>query len=119
MSIYEELRDNVAKPLLEEFKQGSISLIQRVAGAGALDDPGTATETTVTLDAVAKGVSFKFVRDGFAASTDLVVTAAIVDGITPTKNDFITIDGVRHKIIEDISPPAAGSRVVWKFIVRK
>lgn len=119
MSIYEELRDTVAKPLLKEFKQGSISLIQMTPGSGPIDNPGPATQTTISLDAVAKGVSFKYVRDGFATSTDLIVTAAIVDGITPTKNDFIEIDGVRHKIIEDISPPAAGSRVVWKFIVRK
>lgn len=119
MSIYDELRDTVAKPLMKEFKQGSISLILNVASAGPIDDPGAPTETTVALDAVASGVTFKYVRDGFAVATDIIVTAAIVDGITPTKNDFIEIDGVRHKIIEDISPPAAGSRVVWKFIVRK
>lgn len=119
MSIYDEMRDTVAKPLMKEFKQGAISLIQVVAASGPIDNPGTPTETSIELDAVATGVTFKFVRDGFATATDLIVTSATVDGITPTKNDFIEIDGIRHKIIEDISPPAAGSRVVWKFIVRK
>lgn len=119
MSIYDEMRDQVAKPLLKEFKQGTVELVQRVQGTGTIDDPGAATEVFTPLDAVVRGVSLKYMRDGFAVSTDLVVTAALVDEITPTRNDFIEIDGVRHKIIQDISPPAAGSRVVWKFIVRK
>ena len=118
MSIYDELRP-VAAEILKEFKQGSIKLVRRVAGSGPIDNPGAATETEIDLDAVAKGVTFRYVKDGFALATDLIVTSAAVDGITPTKNDFIDIDGTRYKIVEDISPPAAGTRVVWKFIVRK
>lgn len=118
MSIYDELKP-VADAILSEFKQGTVKLVRLVAGAGAVDDPGSATETETDLNAVAKGVTFKYVRDGFALSTDLIVTCAALDGVTVTKNDFIDIDGTRYKIVEDISPPAAGTRVVWKFIVRK
>jgi hypothetical protein len=118
MSIYDELKP-LAAEILGEFKQGTIKLVRRVAGAGPIDNPGAATETETTLDAVAKGVTFRYVKDGFALSTDLMVTSAVVDGVTPTKDDFIDIDGTRYKIVEDISPPAAGTRVVWKFIVRK
>lgn len=118
MSIYDELRP-VAAEILSQFKQGDIKLIRRVAGAGPIDDPGAATETQIDLDAVSQGVSFRYVKDGFALSSDLIVTASVVDGVTPTKDDFIDIDGTRYKIVEDISPPAAGTRLVWKFIVRK
>lgn len=118
MSIYDDLRP-VADEILGEFKQGTISLVQLTAGTGAADNPGAPTETTHALNATIKGVSFKYVKDGFALSTDLMVNAAPIDGVTPSKNDFIVIDGQRYKIIEDLSAPAAGTRVVWKFLVRK
>jgi len=43
----------------------------------------------------------------------------VVSGVTPNMRDFIEVDGERLKIVQDISTPAAGVRVVWKFIVRK
>jgi hypothetical protein len=118
MTIYDDLKPVVTE-LLGEFKQGTINLIQITSGTGAADDPGAPTETTHALSATVKGVSFKYVRDGFALSSDLVVIAAVVEGITPSKNDFIDIDSIRYKIIEDMSVPAAGTRVAWKFLVRK
>lgn len=118
MTIYDELQP-VAAELLKEFKQGTIQLIQLTPGTGPADNPGPATEVITDLDAVAKGVSFKYVKDGLALSTDLQVTSAIVAGIVPNGRDFITIDGARFKIVEILPVPAAGTRVVWKFIVRK
>ena len=53
MSIYDELKP-LAAEILSQFKQGDIKLIQRVAGTGPVDDPGTATETQVDLDAVSE-----------------------------------------------------------------
>lgn len=118
MSIYDELKPVVSE-LLAEFKQGTIQLVQLTSGAGSPDDPGAPTETVIELDAVARGASFKYVKDGFAVATDLEVTAAVIDGVTPSKNDFIVIDGQRYKIIEDLRVPAAGTKVAWKFLVRK
>lgn len=118
MSIYDEMKP-VATALLAEFKQGIITLLQLVPGTGAADEPGAAVESSYTLNATVKGAPFKYVKDGFAVATDLLVTAAIIEGVTPSKNDFIVIDGERCKIIEDLSVPAAGVKVVWKFLVRK
>lgn len=118
MTIYEELKP-VASALLKEFKQGVMTLIKITPGAGPADNPGQPVETPYTLDAVAHGASFKFVRDGFATSSDLEVTVAVLDGVKPEINDFIVIDSIRYKIIHDVSVPAAGTRVAWKFIVRK
>jgi hypothetical protein len=118
MSIYDDLQP-VASELLAEFKQGTISLIQSVPGDGDDDDPGEPATTTTELDATVVGAPFKYVQAGFAVASDMLVTAAVVVGITPDKNDFIVIDGVQYKIIQDVSKPAAGTRVVWKFLVRK
>lgn len=116
MNIYEELQP-VASELMKEFKQGEINLIS-VTSSGSADAP-TNTETVVPLDATAKGITFQYVKMGFNIKTDMIVTAAVVAGVTPTAKDFITIDGVRHKILKDLTPPAAGTRVVWKFIVQR
>lgn len=118
MSIYDEMRA-ISQTLFPEFKQGTISLVQVTPGAGAIDNPGTPTEVTTNLNATASGSIFKYVSQGLALITDMLVVAAPVDGITITKNDFIVIDGKRCKIIEDVSKPAAGVIAVWKFIVRK
>lgn len=119
MSIYDEMKV-ISTELLGEFKHGTIKLIQIIPASGPDDNPGTPTENSYVLSAVTKdSVPFKYLRDGFATSSDFMVIAAIIDGVTPTKNDFIEIDGVRYKIIADMTVPGAGTRVVWKFIVRK
>lgn len=117
-SVYDELQA-VAGEILGEFKQGAISLVQETPGSGPADDPGEPTVVTTALDAVASGVSWQYQQQGFNTETDLTVTAAVVAGITPSVNDSVTIDGSSYKIVKDISPPAAGTRVVWKFIVRR
>lgn len=118
MTIYDDIRADIAD-IMDEVKQGTIQLIQVTAGAGAIDNPGAPTETTHTLAATAKGVRFKYVRDGLAVSSDLEVVAAPIDGVTPSLRDFVSIDGTRYKIVHDISAPSAGTIIVWKFIVRK
>lgn len=118
MSIYDELQ-NVASEILGEFSQGKIEYVKITPGNGTADNPGTPTETKYTLSAVARGVSTKYVMSGLAVMSDKTVSCAVVEGLTPSNADFIDIDDERYKIIEDISSPAAGTRVAWKFIVRK
>lgn len=121
MTFYGEMQ-NLANELLSDadFKQGTIEYVRLVPGSGPIDNPGTSTFVKTELPGgVVKGVSFKYVKDGLALSTDLTVTVPVHPDITVNMRDFIDIDGVRHKIVQDISSPAGGTRVVWKFIVRK
>lgn len=118
MTIYTDLQ-SLAGVLLQDFKQGTVKLIKITVGTGPADNPGSNTETTYTLDATVRGVSDKVIARSFAFASDLEVCAAVIDGVTPDEEDFIEIDSVRYKIVQDISPPAAGTKVVWKFIVRK
>lgn len=118
MSIYDDLGPVVTE-IFQEFKQGTINLIKITPGAGPIDNPGAATETSYSLNGTVNGVSKEFVALGFAVSSDLEVKAAPLAGVTVTEKDFITIDGVRYKIIKDMSTPAAGVKLAWKFIVRR
>jgi hypothetical protein len=115
---YDEMQ-KIASDVLKDFKQGVIKYIDIVPTSGPADEPGAPTVVEYELDAVAKGVSYKFVKDGLALSTDLTVTSAVLSGLTPNLRGFIEIDGNRYKIVQDISTPAAGTRAVWKWIVRK
>jgi hypothetical protein len=115
---YDDMQ-KIASDVLKEFKQGTIRYIDIVPGSGPADEPGAPTKTAYDLDAVAKGVSYKFVKDSLALSTDLTVTAAVQSGFTPNMRGLVEIDGVEYKIVQDISTPAAGTRAVWKWIVRK
>ena len=117
-SFYQEMQ-NISSELMEEFKQGTIQYIDVSSSGGTPDEPGAVVQTPYDLNATVKGVSFKYVKDGLALSTDLTVIAAIRSDVTPNMKGFISIDGVKHKIIQDISTPAAGIRTVWKWIVRK
>jgi hypothetical protein len=119
MTIYDEVRPVIAE-LMGEFKQGVIQYIKLTPAAGPQDEPGAPTETAYTLDAVTpvKGASYKFVQSGLAVATDSMVTCSLVAGLTLDMKDFITINGVRFKIIA-INPIPLADPVAWQFIVRK
>ena len=89
MTFYKEMQ-NIVKGVLNEFNQGSIKLVQLVESPnGSPDKPGDMQERVYNLKGSVKGVN------------------------------FVEVDGVRYKIIRDVSVPAAGTKVVWKFLIRK
>lgn len=119
MSIYDELQQ-VTKGIMKEFKQGSISIVQFEYPIDSTpDNPGEPQEFIIPLDASAKGPSFKYLRDSFITTSDVEVTSSVVNGLTPSENDLIEIDGERYKILKFDPLPRAGTPCAWKFIVRK
>lgn len=117
MTIYDDLSPLVSE-VMDEFKQSTINLVKITSGTGPIDNPGTPVEVTHSLSATSTGVSFKFVRDGLAVSSDIEVTAAPISGVTPDENDFLTINSIRHKIVKFMPIPPTDT-LAWKFIVRK
>lgn len=122
MNFYQDMQ-NIASSLLKEFKQGSVKLIQLTESVNenSLDEPEL-VEKTYNLNATVSGVNYKYLINSYAVASDLTVTAGVIPNVNVTINDFIDIDGVRHKIIRDISPAptsASGKPVVWRFICRK
>lgn len=119
MTFYDEMQ-TIAKNVLNEFNQGSIKLVHLTGSSNSSPDaPDEMKETIYTLKGSVKGVSFKYLKEGYVIHTDLEATVAVIPDVQPTLNDFVEVDGVRYKIIRDVSVPAAGTKVVWKFLIRK
>lgn len=119
MSIYEDLQ-KVSADVLTQFDQKNIQLLQFSQGEGGTpDEPAENVEVVHDLRGVAKGVSFKYLKDNFITSSDVEVTTNVLNGVQPSLNDFIVMDEIRYKVLQFEQIPAAGTACVWKFIVRK
>jgi hypothetical protein len=125
MTIYDDAQA-IASEVLAEFKQGVIQYVRVTPGTGPVDNPGPSTETVFTLDAVARGAKFKYVQGGLALASDTQITAAahaaLVADYDPTAKvmkGFVTLDGVRYKIVRAIRKPDAGTAVCFILFARK
>lgn len=119
MSIYDELGPVVSEILgSSDFKKETIQLLQITPGAGPADNPGPATETVTEVDGTYSGVNGEFVKQGLANVTDLEVVLVPIDGVTLSQKDFIVINAIRYKIIQDMSIYHTNGSLVWKLIIR-
>lgn len=107
-----------AGALLDRFNQGSSSeqVITSTPAANEWDLPSETVAETV-LDAVARGVSEKYVDGENIISTDLQMTIAAVD-FTATAGMNIKIDGKAVTVLRVDAVPAMGTVVVWRVFVR-
>lgn len=118
MSIYDDLK-TVSDSVLGDFDQKGIVLISKDIDAESSPDEPQMKETEYSLRGVVKGVSFKYLKDGFITSSDLEVTTNVLDSVKPSINDNLKINEEIYNIIEFKPVPACGTACVWKFIVRK
>lgn len=117
MGFYDEMAE-IASEVLSEFKQGTISLITRAAPTGNAWNPTPGAETTITLDAVANGISARYLSTGLYVASDKVVISA-VPSVVPKITDAVLIDGVRYNILAVETKPEAGTPVVYVMICRR
>lgn len=117
VGFYEEMQA-VASELLSEFKQGVIEYVAVTPGTGPANNPGPSTKVPTTVNAVARGVKFKYIDGSQIVSSDLQITMP-GDTVKPAMNGFIRVDGVDHKIIKIEPKPAAGIPVAFVVIFRK
>lgn len=118
MSIfYSDLR-NVASGLLQEFNQGVVEIGKPVTNPGSneWDPPVTDIEWT-RVNAVARGVSQKYVDGVSIVATDLQLTVDM-GAYDPAAGDRIRIDGKHVSVLRFDRIPAAGGVVAWRVIVR-
>jgi hypothetical protein len=115
--IYTDLQ-SVAAGVLGEFKQGTVDYVEMTPGAGPSDNPGEPTPTYHPINAVARGVSFKYVNNSDIVSSDLQLTMP-GNGVIPTMKGFIRVDGTQYKIVSVKPIPAAGTPVTYVVIFRK
>jgi hypothetical protein len=132
-NFYQDMQ-GIASDLLKEFDQtnpgipaspqavggNGIYYVGMVPGTGPADNPGPPQEAApIKLDAVARGVSFKYVDGANVVTTDLQATMAVRSDMTPQMPGFMIVDGKRHKIVEVKQKPAAGIPVAYTVIFRK
>lgn len=106
-----------ASKLLKKFNQGAISYVEKGASSGDPYNPQPGAPTIYPLDAVARGVEFKYIKEGFIAASDIQVTSAVFD-VEPTQEGLIEIDGKQKQIISVQQLPAAGIPVSWIIFVK-
>lgn len=116
MGFYDEMQA-IGTELLTEFNQGSIVLMKRGVASGPAWSPTHAADTPTPLKGGVKGVSFQYVQKGLAIESDKQVTCAIPT-VMPTMEDYLSIDGVRFKIVHIAKIPEAGTPVVLNIVCR-
>ena len=112
MSDFYQKMQGVSSKLLKQFNQGVIKYIEAGAVSGDPFNPAQGTPTEYPLDAVARGVEFKYIKDGYISASDIQVTSAVFDA-EPTMSGVIEIDGKEKQIIAIQQIPAAGIPVSW------
>lgn len=135
MGFYDDMQ-GVATELLEEFKQGVITLTRITPGTPDPDQqwiPVSDTTETYLLAGTAKSVADKYVDGTTILATDSMVTCAATMKHTHTNGspiasvkvnieiqpgDVISIDGDAVTIIKEMRVPKAGTAVAWKIVVR-
>jgi hypothetical protein len=117
MSLYTDLR-NVASGLLREFSQGVVEIGKPVTVPGANEwTPPTTTIQWTRVNAVARGVSQKYVDGVSIVATDLQLTVDM-GAYDPAAGDRIRIDGKQVSVLRFDRIPAAGEVVAWRVFVR-
>lgn len=115
---YKEMQ-GIASSLITQFKQGECEYVELTPGNGPADEPGAPTETVYPISAVARGVQFKYVNNTDIVQSDLQMTLAVVEGMTPNMKGFVRGDGVRYKIVGLRTIPPFGTPVAHVIIFRK
>lgn len=113
---YARLR-TVADRLLDNASQGTVEIGATVStpGATAIDPPSVVT-TWTAYDAVARGVSFKYVDGQTILATDLM---AIIQADAPAEvGGLARVDGVARNIVRVDNIPAAGTVVAKRVFLR-
>lgn len=77
-NFYNKMQGTASK-LLKKFNQGVIEYSVKGADAGEPWNPQPAGVVTYTLDAVARGVEQKYIKEGFISASDIQITAAVFD----------------------------------------
>lgn len=112
MSDFYQRMQGVASKLLKKFYQGDIQYVETTLTGADPFNPTQGAEVSYTLDAVASGVEFKYIKDGYISASDIQVTSAVFD-VEPAMSGVIEIDGKEKQIIAIQQIPAAGIPVSW------
>lgn len=116
-TFYSDLR-NVASGLLQEFNQGTVEIGRPVTVEGPEEwSPPVTTIQWTRINAVARGVSQKYIDGVNILATDLQITADM-GAYSPQAGDRIRVDGQEVSVLRFDRIPAAGEVVATRVFVR-
>lgn len=107
----------IAADLLTDFKQGNVAIIRKSAAAGPAYNPDVPTTTNLPVNAVARGVSKKYVDGALILASDLQIT--IPTTTLAVMGDRISIDSIIYDVVAIKNIPAAGTPVAQVIIIRR
>lgn len=114
MAFYDDMQ-TVASGLLEEFKQGAVTLTRYTEDPPPTDEPwkpGEKTLTVYSLSAAVRRVQQKYIDGSLIVATDDQITFA-VPPVEPQMTDVFTVDGA-VRVLKDLRRiPAAGTAVAY------
>ena len=116
MSFYTRLQGTASK-LLGEYAQGTITHIRDGEATGPSYDPTPGVPVVTPVTASVKGVSSKYVQDGFISAQDLELICSVF-GFDPVQSDRFSIDGRELQVIMVEPIPAAGTTVAWRVFLK-
>jgi len=116
MSFYTRLQDTASK-LLGEYAQGTITHIRDGEATGPSYDPTPGVPVVTPVTASVKGVSSKYLQDGFISMQDLELICSVF-GFDPLQSDRFSIDGRQLQVIMVEPIPAAGTKVAWRVFLK-
>jgi len=108
---------STASALLAQYAQGAIAHIRDGAATGPSYDPTPGTPVVTPVTASVKGVSSRYVQDGFISVQDLELFCSVF-GFTPVQSDRFSIDGRELQVIMVQPIPAAGTTVAWRVFLK-
>lgn len=116
MSFYDDLQA-IAMDVLAEFNQGGLSKITITSTPAANEwELPSNSATPVTINAVVKGVSQKYVDGSRIVATDLEAT--LPGDVSIDAGSNVTVNGNPVQVIAVMPTPASGTPVIVKVVLR-
>ena len=116
MTFYTRLQSTATK-LLSEYAQGTIAHIRDGEPTGPSYDPTPGVPVVTPVTATIKGMSARYVQDGFISMQDLELFCSVF-GFDPVQSDRFSIDGRELQVIMVEPIPAAGTTVAWRVFLK-
>lgn len=122
---YDDMRDIANELLSGELGQSNttdrptIAYVAVTVGNGPPDNPGSNVETPYPINGVAVAVKRDFVDGTHIVATDQMVIMAGRDDVTPNMKGFVTVGGLRYKIVGIKPTNGADTIIAWFLIIRK
>lgn len=110
---------SVAVGVIGEFKQGTVRYIAVTKANGPADNPGAPSEVATVINAVCRGVQFRYVDGTNIVTSDGQLTMPVNAGVTPSISGFIEVDGRRHRIAQVSAIPPAGTPAAYRVIYKR